>query len=307
MSEIHVEKSITMDVPRDKVGAIVSDFHQWPIWSPWLLMEPEASVDVASDGQSYTWEGTHIGAGSMAKVLENLPNEIMYELNFLKPFKSQAQVKFILDEDETGTQITWIMDSTLPFFLSFLKKMMVAVVGMDYERGLTMLKDYAETGSVPSRLVFTGETAFAGCSYVGTTTQCAIKDVGPSMEADFDRLLKDLQKAGIPHDNHSLSIYHDWDMVKGRVSYTGGVPVTDPPTNLPSEYVQGDIPKTNTYCIHHFGPYRHLGNAWSTGMSLARAKVIKQNKHIDPFEIYPTMPGDVDEKKIETRVHFPVG
>ena len=95
-------------------------------------------------------------------------------------------------------------------------------------------------------------------------------------------------------------------MVKGQVEYTCGFPVTDLPAQVPSGFVQGEIPKTNTYCITHFGPYRHLGNAWGTGISLSRAKVIKQNKHIPHFETYPTMPGTVDENEIEIKVYFPI-
>jgi hypothetical protein len=48
------------------------------------------------------------------------------------------------------------MDSKQPFFQFFLKGMMTSLIGMDYERGLRMLKDYVETGSVPSTLEFPG-------------------------------------------------------------------------------------------------------------------------------------------------------
>ena len=44
------------------------------------------------------------------------------------------------------------MKSQLPFFLFWMVKKMKVYIGMDYERGLKMLKDYLETGLVPSAI-----------------------------------------------------------------------------------------------------------------------------------------------------------
>ncbi len=42
---------------------------------------------------------------------------------------------------------------------------MVTLVGMDYERGLSMLNDLTKDGKVHSKLDFTGERIFEGYQY----------------------------------------------------------------------------------------------------------------------------------------------
>lgn len=44
------------------------------------------------------------------------------------------------------------MDGKLPYFMFFMVKMMKNWIGMDYERGLAMLKEFIETGEVISRV-----------------------------------------------------------------------------------------------------------------------------------------------------------
>ncbi len=52
-----------MEKRNDKIFFVLSDFKQWPQWSPWLIMEPDCRLDYATDGKSYSWVGKRIGAG----------------------------------------------------------------------------------------------------------------------------------------------------------------------------------------------------------------------------------------------------
>lgn len=306
MPNIDVKRSIVIDLPVEKVYALISDFNTWRNWSPWLILEPEAQSEVTADGSSYSWKGERVGEGSITKTSEDSPHTMQCDLVFLKPWKSKAQVRFELAEEGNSTKVTWTMASSLPVFLFFMKKTMTTMIGMDYDRGLAMLKDYAETKAVPSKLEFTGPTVFEGCSYVGITTDCAFSEIGPTMQADLQRLHKWIQDSSAATQGFLFSLYHKWDMANQTTQYTVGIPVEAVPEELAPDFSSGDIPKTNAYCLTHTGPYRHLGNAWSAGMNLARSKVFKQNKQIPPFEVYTNCPDEVDEKDVETKIYFPI-
>ncbi len=306
MPKMHIEKSTAIDAPVNKVYATLNDLNKWQAWSPWLIMEPEATVDVSEDGKSYSWEGDLVGSGEMKITSEDENQRIDLDLTFLKPWKSKAKVWFEMSEEGDSTKLTWLMDSGLPFFLFWMKKMMTAFVGMDYERGLSMLKDYIETGEVPSKLDNEGLSSYSGCKYMGIKTECTIDKIGPSMQEDFGKLrgwAKENEEniADIP-----FSIYHKWDMVKGKVIYTSGIPIKEVPEETPEGFTTGEIPAISTYNVTHTGPFRHLGNAWSLGMTLARNKVYKSSKKVHPFETYLTEPGKVSENETVTRIHFPV-
>jgi predicted transcriptional regulator YdeE len=306
MPVFRVEKSVLISAPVEKVYEVVRDFKQWVPWSPWVIAEPDCPLTYAEDGKSYSWDGKIIGAGEMTLLEEDAPGAMRYRLKFLRPWKSESAVSFTFVAKEEGTEVTWSMDGSLPFFMFWMKSMMTTFVGMDYERGLNMLKDYVETGAVPSALAFPGTTPFGGCRYVGVETECKIAEIGPAMERDFTKMRSWLDESGTVPVGLPFSIYRRWDVVKGKCAYAIGFPVDEAPRDLPGGFVMEEAPACEAYVVRHTGAYRHLGNAWSAGYMHARSKVFAQNKKIFPFEIYENNPEDVAEADLVTVVHFPV-
>ncbi|MCB1224350.1 MAG: SRPBCC family protein [Verrucomicrobiales bacterium] len=306
MPKLQVTKSIVLQVPPTTAFATVRDLSSWPAWSPWLITDPECAFEVAEDGRSYRWNGPVCGAGVMRVTAETEARRIDFDLLFLKPWKSAAQVAMKFEEVGDGTRVTWSMDSSLPFFLFFLQAPMVTLIGMDYERGLKMLKDRLERGSVPSQLEFPGVQDFAGGTYFGIRSTCALADLGPKMQADFDRLHQWLEGTEAVPAGPPISMYHRWDLKRRVTEYTTAFPLEKKPGTLPPGFVQLEVPACRTFAIEHIGAYRHLGNAWSAGMMRARSKVFRQSKTIHPFECYLTKPGTAEEAEIRSVVHFPL-
>lgn len=306
MPKMHIERSVHIDSPVERVFQTVSDFHSWSKWSPWLIAEPDARVDVRQDGKYYEWAGKRVGSGNMTVVRESAPGRVDYDLNFLKPWKSSSKVEFHCKAENGGTNVTWTMDSSLPFFMFWMKKSMEAYVGSDYERGLAMLKDYIEKGKVESRLEFRGIEPLNGFQYIGIRTDTTSDQTGPQMEKDFGRLMAYAGEHSPELTGGPFSIYHKWDLVKGKVSYTAGLPVKSVPSDLPQGMIAGSIPDIRVYTLRHIGSYKHLGNAWTTMYSLHRNKEIKLVKGIHPFETYGNKPGEVPDSELITDIHFAV-
>ena len=303
MPTFNVEKSIVINAPINQVFVTVRDFHTWPIWSPWLIVEPECEAKVSPDGMQNSWDGKIVGSGKMIIDRAEENKAIHYTLTFLKPWRAISPVSFLFEQSNEGVNVTWTMEGSVPFFLFFLKKMMGALVGMDYQRGLTMLKDYVETGSVPSKLEFPGIVHAPACSYVGIRTECAIEDISEAMGTDFEKLSELLGPEAM---RQSFSIYHKWDMVKGVCEYTAGCAVDTAPDPLPAGCFADTFPGCRAYKVVHTGPNRHLGNAWSAGMMHGRAKLFKQSKKLHPFETYGNNPKLTPENELITYIHFPV-
>ncbi len=306
MPKINVQKTITINAPAEKVFKTLNDFHHWPNWSPWLVTEPEAKVTVNEDGKYYEWVGNRTGSGNMTILNESAPKEINYDLTFLTPWKSTAKVKFECNPKGDSTEVTWFLDTSLPFFMFWMKKMMTAFLGQDYQRGLNMLKEYVEDGEINSNLDFIGNTAYEGCQYIGVKRESTMDTFGPEMKQDFEDLMTYCKDNGLEPSGLAFSIYHKFDMVKERVSYTGGVPLKNIPDNLPAKFMKGSIPATTIYKLRHTGAYKHLGNAWSTMYGMHRAKEIKPIKKIHPFELYVNNPNEVSEKELITDICFAV-
>ena len=120
-----VKKSIRIDKPVKEVLAVVSDFNTWRSWSPWLCQEPESRLTIKSVpnsiGHQQAWEGQRIGSGTMQLTEINADKRLDYELNFIKPWKSNSHVAFEFSETADGTMVTWHMSGTVPIFLFFMR------------------------------------------------------------------------------------------------------------------------------------------------------------------------------------------
>jgi len=306
MPKMNVRRSTTINSPAATVFNRVADLNHWTAWSPWLITEPEAKVTVSDDSKFYSWEGKRVGSGEMRITAEKTNQSVDYDLTFLKPWKSHAKVRFELNERNGVTEVDWIMDSSLPFFMFWMKKMMEAFVGMDFQRGLNLLKDYVEDGEVHSKLEFVGERNYPGCEYIGIKRSTTMAGVGPDMKNDFTKLWEMVSSDMDNVTGESFSIYHKWEIVKGKVRYTAGVPVKKVPENLPSGVITGKLHAMKIHTLRHVGPYIHLGNAWTTMQMMMRGKEFKPVKGMHPFETYVNMPGEVPDNELITDINFAV-
>ena len=302
-----VKRSITIKAPLKKVRPFIEDFKHWESWSPWSIIEPGHKQKIKGDtgeiGHQMTWNGKIIGSGTN-EIVAFEGNSIIYDLNFIKPFKSFSKVRFDFKKVKAGTKVTWIMDSSMPFFLFFMIPKMRAWIGMDYDRGLTMLKTLIEDGKIPAKTTNEGLKKFEGFSYVGIKKTSTKEKMPKEMGKAFDDLMNTLQKEG-KKAKHWVSIYPKVNMAKQEFTYIAAASAENlDGVELPKNYIRGEIKTQKMLQIMHKGPYTFLGNAWSMGMMTLQAKKIKQNGI--PFEYYWNHPKKVQAKNLKTSIFFPV-
>jgi hypothetical protein len=314
------ERSIKIALPAAQVYEKISDLQFWPQWSPWYCLEPDseyaADANKSQVGQQLKWNGKIIGSGEMKIVALEQNKKVNMELQFLTPFKSQSLTSFILEEQNGHTQLTWTMQSSLPFFLFFLKKIISAMIGQDFERGLLMLKEILETGSLPSQIKVQGQVHNEGFYYIGYKFQAPINELGPPIQKAFNNLNTLVMQKQIPSPEFALNLCHRFDFVKNQCEITVALGYSHP-TSLADTIAkdlgleQGEVPKHTAYRVDHIGAYRFIRNAWASVMSRQRVFKLKENKKIVPYEVYRTLPEDiisgrVAEKDYLTEVIVPL-
>lgn len=303
----HIERSV------EDVRDTILDFNTWPSWSPWLLLEPEAAVSYYGEpsavGHGYQWEGTKVGSGGMAWTHIDATN-LTAQLNFLKPFKSEATVGFKLSEESGGTKVEWLMDSSLPFFLFFMVRTMKNMITLDYTRGLALLKEYLEGGSVPLEMKAMGVVEVTPLHYLGINKQTTIDAIGSSMNTALNEVSEKIQALDITPAGPVLSVYHTMNLRTGRCDYTAAIAVNiedgEPERKLAESLKPGTINEGRAYKVVYTGPYRHLGNAWALAMSDIRHLKMKPSKSQKPFELYINDPATTAENELITEVYVPV-
>jgi hypothetical protein len=54
---MYIKKSLLIQKEAKFIFNYLNDFHNWPQWSPWLIADPNTSLNIDTDGKYYNWEG----------------------------------------------------------------------------------------------------------------------------------------------------------------------------------------------------------------------------------------------------------
>lgn len=146
-----VERSTSIQASPDTVYALINDFHNWTLWSPWEHIDPALkrsySGAASGTGAVYAWEGNDkVGQGRM-EILESTPaSKVRIKLDFLKPFEAHNTAEFTLAENGGETTVNWAMFGPSPYIAKLMGVFfsMDNMVGKDFEAGLAKLEESAE-------------------------------------------------------------------------------------------------------------------------------------------------------------------
>ena len=146
-----VERSTSIQAPPETIFALLSDFRQWPDWSPWEKLDPAMTRTLSGAasgvGAVYAWTGNkNVGAGRMEITDAQAPTRLTIKLDFLRPFEAHNRIDLTLEPSGGSTGVRWAMHGpntkvmrVMGTFVSMDKMM-----GKDFEKGLSNLKRLAE-------------------------------------------------------------------------------------------------------------------------------------------------------------------
>ncbi|WP_442507968.1 SRPBCC family protein [Novipirellula sp. SH528] len=308
MAAFEVSRSIEIAVPPETVFDCVADFGSWTKWSPWLGIDPNAVVTISDNpnsvGSIYRWKGDVVGAGEIEHLKLDHPRQINEEIRFTKPFKSKSKVDFNFEPTDAGTRVTWRMQGSLPWFLFWMRANMQTMIGMDYDRGLKMLREQLETGEVLSKIEVHGVESVSSIDVFGVRDAAPPNNMGPAMERVFSLTEEKLKQAEVSIDAPMVSVYHPCDFKQNEFSFTGGYAVSED-DGMAAGLTHCHLPAGNALRVRHIGSYENLGNAWSGAYQYARykkLKVLRQNA----YEIYRNAPSDTPPRDRITDIFLPV-
>lgn len=146
----HVERSIDVKAPPEKLFALVNDFHQWEAWSPYNkdpAMKKTYSGSASGKGAMYAWEGNKdVGRGEITITDTTEPKEIVMALHMIEPFEGRNHVVLSFDAKRDATTVTWALEDQHTYLLKIISTFLNLdrMIGKDFEVGLAKLKAAAE-------------------------------------------------------------------------------------------------------------------------------------------------------------------
>lgn len=150
-SEMVIEKSVTINKPREAVFGYIKFARNMDHYSVWNMADPEKKTSyTGTDGTvgfTYRWDSKNknVGAGEQEIVSIAEGKSIAFELRFERPMKNVGSSKFVLSDAGNGqTKVMWDFRGPVKFPMSLFKGMFQKMLGKDIAKSLDNLKELLE-------------------------------------------------------------------------------------------------------------------------------------------------------------------
>jgi hypothetical protein len=149
-STFHIQRSLTMQAPADKIFPLIDDLYNWPRWAPQdrddSTMRRSFSGAASGVGAMSSWSGTgSTGKGTMT-ITESTPQSITIAVDWTRPFAARNINQFTLEPDGNATKVMWSMDGPNLYMMKLMSVFtnMDSMMGQHFQEGLANLKAEAE-------------------------------------------------------------------------------------------------------------------------------------------------------------------
>ncbi len=153
----HMERSIVVNAQPAAIFAQINNLKNSNNWSPWIEKDPSAKITFegpeAGVGAKMNWESENDDLGKGSEwIIESVENKHLKTGMSFNEMDGNYTSEINLDPTVGGTKITWTYDGDVSgtgiatsIMGKVMGKFMDSMLGPDYERGLTKLKDMAES------------------------------------------------------------------------------------------------------------------------------------------------------------------
>ena len=234
-TKYNVERTITIDAPKNIVFNEVVKFENFVKWSPWSKLDPNMTYEITgSDGEVgavYSWSGNDsVGTGSMTTVAVT-EDRIDQKLDFTSPWEAHDMTYYEFEDTPDGIKVIWGMDGTLarPMNLMGLFMSMEDMIGTNYEEGLENLKDQVASyiSKHTKRGYFINEIDLKPKYYVIKRESVKFDDMQKFYATNFQAIMQKIQLLELPLAGAPSGLHYTWDMENNVADMAAGIPIVD--------------------------------------------------------------------------------
>lgn len=146
--KVAIERSTSINAPREQVWQHVSNLEACHKWSPFAAEDPNTVVTYSGQpgtvGSSYTWKSDKTGEGTQTLTKVEAGQRVDSHLHFIKPFDGEADTYLNLEEAGNATKVTWGFTSEYKYPMNVMGALMKGSLGDMFQDGLNNLKQQTE-------------------------------------------------------------------------------------------------------------------------------------------------------------------
>lgn len=309
-TKYNVERSITIDAPRNVVYKQVSHFQNFIKWSPWSKLDPDMEYDITGTdgtvGAVYSWSGNDsVGVGSLTNV-SITENRIDQKLDFTSPWEAHDMSYYEFEDTPEGLKVTWGLDGNLsrPMNVMGLFMNMDEMVGQSYEEGLQSLKEQVGNyiNDHTKRGYFINEIELKPRNFVIKRDVVKFSNMQKFYATHFQAIMQIVQMLELPLAGGPSGLFYEWDMENNRADMAAGIPIEGEADIEGYETVQLS---GNALKIEYYGSYSENAEAYYAMDDFMNENGLTLNEVV--FEEYITDPTtEPDTSKWLTNIFYMV-
>jgi uncharacterized protein YndB with AHSA1/START domain len=155
-NSFHVERSITIHAPADKIFPLINNLQAWESWAPDDRKDPTTKTTYSGPasgvGAVSEWDGKGSGGKGRAQIRESVPaRKVSVMVDFVRPFEAHNLNEFKLEPQPAGpggeaTKVTWSIDASNLYAMKLVGVFfnIQREFGKHIDQGLGNLKSVAE-------------------------------------------------------------------------------------------------------------------------------------------------------------------
>ena len=261
-NEYVAERKTMIDAPRELVFNHVKYWRNWQAWSPWAAQDSSMEVTVkgvdGEVGSVYSWVGDPqlTGTGEMTNTGLQPYEEMMFDLHFIEPYESHSVGWLRLASDEAGkTEAAWGFSGEMafPMNIMLLFSSMDAMIGPDFDRGLSLLKDICETDYAAVSKYTVEEVEYPAKTFAAIRKMIPMSEMQTFFAESYAAISAGIGKAGARMTGIPCAFYYEWDMQNGQTELAAAIPVNRSVSSDELQTIQ--IPARRAFKVDYYGPY----------------------------------------------------
>ncbi len=313
-THVKIERSIIINSSKEEVFKNLRYYSNRAKWSPWLEKDPQVKTSIeGTDGEVgaiYKWEGNKdVGKGLQTIMRIEDMQKIEDKLQFLEPFKSEADAYLQMGDSAGMVKVSWgfISESPRPFNIFNLFMDMDKMVGPDFQNGLSKLKMLCESeaNNAPQQVSVSyqvQEIQWPGKTYIGKKGTVTWDKISEFYQSNLSETFKALGIAQAAMDGAPSGLYFVWDTVEHKTEMAAAIPVKDLKKEVKG-FEKFEIKAGKVLQVTHNGSYDKIGDAHNAIAAYIKEKGYKELSPV--IEEYVTDPsGEKDTSKWLTNIYY---
>ncbi|HEX9972495.1 MAG TPA: SRPBCC family protein [bacterium] len=302
-----VERSVIINAPAQLVFNHAKYWRNWQAWSPWAEMDSTMKATVegidGAAGSIYKWSGEKVGTGEMTNTGIKEKEEIAYHLRFLKPWESESDGYVRLADVEGNTEASWGFygKNPFPWNVMTLFMSMDKMMGKDFNRGLSLLKDISEKEYASIQSYSVKEINFPARTYAAIQKVVAFDQMQGFFAESYATIMAEMGKKGIKMAGAPCALYYEWDEQNNTTNVAAAIPIKNAAKLGDLNIIQ--LPATTAFMVDYFGSYQKSAPAhYACDLYLSNKGLKQKSPIIEEYITDPTT--EPDSSKWLTKIYY---